>query len=648
MSRNAGDLLGLGEEVLGRSLADVHGDLAERIHAHLDRPLHRVPQAIRCPAGFAGRAFDVSLHRFRRNELVIELESVAPSPDTSVQVQEMLRGIIASSSCGALCDEVARTLREISGYDRVLIYRLGVDGSGEILAADGDSHLEPAVGRREPGVAAALVSGGLSGANRVRFVGDRDAEAVRLVCAESTIGDPALDLSDCILAAPTPSCRDLLARLEARSALVMPLIVAGRHWGLILCLDSSSRYPAYAMRAVCELVAEAAATRIAALESIERAQVAFCVRSLEQRMIDSIAARGDWTPALFGDPDALLGPVSAQGVALFHDGRTITAGQVPDVQGLRDIVAWLDSLPDAPLIESHCLGGERLDFSAFAPSVCGLMAVPVSRGLGEYLIWLRSGIGGSSSERAMPWTSTDRATGTAIAESVSDVIQQFRAVRLLIAQAQLAQVRSQMEIAEQPLLVAGSDGTILLVSRFMRHLMGEAADPMRRIDDLMPLVVEPSEAGDRLRDLVERQRPWRGELCLKTRDSALSRFMVRADPVFSSPGRVLGYVLIFSDFPGRSVVEEARRRFQEGLEQRRSSIESAIGSGAEGPYRDLLCSIVGNARLAESEVVGGMDQDRIPAVVDGVNDSVARTAELLEHLVRYAGETSKLGGSSKQ
>ena len=124
--------------------------------------------------------------------------------------------------------------------------------------------------------------------------------------------------------------------------------------------------------------------------------------------------------------------------------------------------------------------------------------------------------------------------------------------------------------------------------------------------------------------------------------------MVRADPVFSAPGRVLGYVLLFTDFPGRGVVEEARQRFQEGLEQRRSSIESTMGSGGGVPYRDLLQSIVGNAQLAESEVVGGMDQARIPAVVDGVKDSVARTAELLEHLVRYSGETSKPGGSSKQ
>jgi hypothetical protein len=59
-----------------------------------------------------------------------------------------------------------------------------------------------------------------------------------------------------------------------------------------------------------------------------------------------------------------------------------------------------------------------------------------------------------------PWTPTDLTTGRLIGETVTDVVLQFRSVRMLIAQDQLAFVRSQVQGADQPLIMANADGSI--------------------------------------------------------------------------------------------------------------------------------------------------------------------------------------------
>ena len=96
------------------------------------------------------------------------------------------------------------------------------------------------------------------------------------------------------------------------------------------------------MRAVCELLAEAVATRIAALESFVQAQAELVVRRLEQRMIEAISRDGDWRVALFDRPQSLLQPVGASGAALLFEGQVLTTGDVPGTHEIRQIAAWLD------------------------------------------------------------------------------------------------------------------------------------------------------------------------------------------------------------------------------------------------------------------------------------------------------------------
>ena len=91
------------------------------------------------------------------------------------------------------------------------------------------------------------------------------------------------------------------------------------------------RFVHFEERAVCELLAEAVATRISALESFSQAQAELSVRRLEQRMIRAISREGDWRGALFDGSPALLEAVEATGAVLLFEGEVRTVGDVPVV-----------------------------------------------------------------------------------------------------------------------------------------------------------------------------------------------------------------------------------------------------------------------------------------------------------------------------
>ncbi|SDX05485.1 PAS domain-containing sensor histidine kinase [Thiocapsa roseopersicina] len=675
-SENSRSLLRLDRDPIGCPLGDLVPVLAARVRPRLDDDLGQIPLVLRTPLGADPRRyFDAIVHRPPAGGLVVELEPSGTTVDLSGRINEALQTIIASASLRSLCDEAARIFKAISGYDRVMVYRFDDEGHGEVFSEQREPELEAYLGNRYPDSDIPQIARRLYERNRIRLLVDVDYEPVRLHPRASPVTGEDLDMSLCSLRSMSPIHIQYLKNMGVGATLVASLLVGGRLWGLIACHHRGPRFVQYEIRAVCELLAEAVATRIAALESFVQAQAELSVRRLEQRMVEAISREGDWTSALFDDPRTLLQTVDAAGAALLCDGRILTTGDVPGTRDLREIGAWLDAQPQRAVMATASLRRDEPRLAYLTPVASGILAAPVSSCTGEYLIWCRpervrtvtwggnpfkpvfSGDDPSqlSPRRSFaqwhqvvegtsdPWTSANLATARLIGESVADVIQQFRSVRVLIAQAQLAQVRSQVSVSEQPILIADADGVFLLTTQSFERLLHPDQSRPKCLDDLLALFSEPtqSEARRRLHELVTHRRAWRGEVELNTRDVGLRPFLVRADPVFSSPERVLGFVLLLTDLSERKRAEDARHRVQAGLLEQQKLMRQQLQWSANPLYRELLSAIVGNAQLAALEVTDGVDLGRVPALVDAVQSSVQRTTQLLEHLAWYSAQNTK-------
>ena len=671
-SANAADFLDLRREVLGRSLDDLEGDLAARIRPHLSDPLDTIPIAVRCRVGGCGSGFDCLLHRPPGGGLVIELERAGPAVALREHVENALEAILASSAMRGLCDEAAQIFKDVTGYDRVMVYRFDEEGHGEVLAEQREPDLEPYLGNRYPASDIPQIARRLYERNRVRVLVDVEYDPVPLAPRLSPITGQDLDMSLCFLRSMSPIHIQYLKNMGVAATLVASLMVGGRLWGLIACHHYRPRFVHYEIRTVCELLAEIVATRIAALESFVQAQAELSVRRLEQRMVEAIAREGDWRSALFDSSRALLQPLEATGAVLLFEETVLSVGDVPGTQQLRAIGEWLDGQDRSRPVMTASLGSEAPQFASLTPVASGLLAVPISSAPGEYLIWCRPErvrtvtwggnpfkpvVVGENPEDLSPrrsfaqwhqlvegtaqaWSPADVSAARLIGNTVADVVLQFRSVRTLIAQDQLDHVSRQVERSDQPVIVGDSAGRILLVNRAFERLLPDQRHRLAHLDDLADCFVDAQTVRRHLKELREVQRPWRGEAGLRNAFDAPRPLQVRADPVLSSPGRGLGFVLLFTDLTESKRVEAARRRFQEGIIERHRVMTVPLDSKADLVYRNLLSSVVGNAQLAALEITDGVDMARMPEMLESVRVSVTRTAELLEHLIWHASGMS--------
>ncbi|MFZ5558101.1 MAG: GAF domain-containing protein [Pseudomonadota bacterium] len=667
-SANAADFLRLGERVLGQRLDALEGNLYERIRPHLKNPIDDVPIAVRVRMGKPAGDFDGLLHRPAGGGLIVELERAGPAVDLSRHAEGGIQVVVEATSLRALCDETARIYKDLTGYDRVMVYRFDDDGHGEVFSERREPQLEPFLGNRYPATDIPQIARRLYQRNRVRVLADVEYAPVPLTPRMSPLTGGDLDMSLCFLRSMSPIHVQYLKNMGVNATLVVSLVVGGRLWGLVACHHYAPRFVHYEVRAVCELLAETVATRIAALESFAQAEAELSVRRLEQRMIEAISRDGDWRSALFDTSQPLLQPLDATGAALLFEGQVLTVGDVPSTQRLREIGAWIDSRPHAAVISTASLGTDEPAFAPLKRVASGLVATAVSDSPGEYLLWFRPervhtvtwggnpfkpmAIGQDPSDLSPrrsfaqwhqvvegtsdPWTQADLTTARLIGESVADVVLQFRSVRMLIARDQLEQVSLQVGLSEQPVVIADPAGQVVLSNGAFERLVGRARPRLQWIEDLPLLFSDPADVRRCLRAMLRQRLPWRAEVSLELEAGGSRPLMVRGDAVLAPPNRVLGFVILFTDITERKSAEAARRRFQEGVVERHRVLTLRLDSDAALIYRNLLSAVVSNAQLAALEITDSADLARTPEMLESVRASVARAAELLEHLVWHA------------
>jgi light-regulated signal transduction histidine kinase (bacteriophytochrome) len=672
-SANAKEFLNSPSDLPGQTLAKLGGDLGKQVAGLESLALRTTPIAIRCKIAWSTSIFNVLVHALAEDALVLEFEHAGAPCDLTESVVRALRAIVSTPSLRALCEETASIFKELIGYDRVMVYRFDEDGHGEVFSERKESHLEAYLGNRYPASDIPQIARRLYERTRVRMLVDVEYAPVPLEPRLNPITGQDLDMSLCFLRSMSPIHIQYLKNMGVNATLVASLVVGDKLWGLVACHHYSPRNIPFEARAACEVLAEAIATRVAALESFAQAQAELSVRRLEQRMIEAISQDGDWRIALFDHSQSLLQPVGATGAALLFEGQVQTTGEVPGTQQLREIAEWLDQKPRQPTISTNSLG---FDDSRFAPIVSvasGLVAAPISNSPGEYLIWFRPErirmvtwggdplepvlIGNDPADlsprrsfakwhqlvegKCEPWTPADLTAARVIGETVADVVLQFRSVQMLIAREQLAQVEQQVQISDLPVVIADSHGQIIVCNHAFDRLLPSSRPSYESIEDLAPLFSNTSDASKRLRDLVNFRRTWRGEIMMRGKNGDDRAMLVRGDPVFASPDRMLGIVLLFTDIGDRTAAETAGRRFQENLIEEPLAPGINLGTRTDPVYQRLFSSVIENAQLAALEITDGVDKARIAVMLDSVRTSVNRTAKVLDHLIRHIKRTER-------
>ena len=357
--------------------------------------------------GCNGAQFDAVLHRPAddRELLIVELEPREAHDESGAMFDPRLRTSVlrlqAARDVASVCNVAADEIRAITGFDRVMVYRFDPQWNGEVVAESRREDLEPFLGLHYPASDIPEQARLLYAINWLRFIGDVAYVPSPLV----PVLDPAtampLDLSHAILRSVSPIHIEYLRNMGVTASMSISLLRDGKLAGLIACHHySGPRSIPYRTRDTAEHLGQSLSWQLDVIETADRAEKALRIKQIESSVVASILAYDDVASGL--RTRSLMALTESSGAAVVVDNDVHAIGTTPSRSIIDECVAWLRS-QGHDLFATDALADHLPRATAWSDTAAGMIAVAISRDLGEYVLWFRP-----SHERTVDWAGDPR------------------------------------------------------------------------------------------------------------------------------------------------------------------------------------------------------------------------------------------------
>ena len=335
------------------------------------------------------RRFDISLH-LSQGTLVLECEpsGAAKEAGAATVVGTMVGRLQQVADVPTFCRMAARSVRALTGFDRVMIYKFHPDGSGEVVADAVGGGIESYLGLRYPATDIPQQARALYERNWLRLIADIDAEPVPVVPPLSPEGE-SLDLSMSTLRAVSPVHIEYLRNMGVAASMSISILREGRLWGLIACHHMTPLRPSFERRTAAELFGQMFSLLLETRErSLDAGQDARA-RELHNALMSSISTDGTLAEGLDQFLDIMGELIPSDGVGMFVDGRVRLTGDTPDRREFGALVRFLNQAATSRIYSTDGIGLVHVPGRDFADRAAGLLAIPISRDPRDYVVFFR-------------------------------------------------------------------------------------------------------------------------------------------------------------------------------------------------------------------------------------------------------------------
>lgn len=389
-SANASSLLGIGREaaVPGLSLSELVGESAERqINTWLANPDSSYLRTLQ----INGQRLQVLGHQTAQG-IILEFEQPPATEDETLEayyplVGRFMEDLPAYESVAELCAAAAREFRQISGFNRILIYRFDEQWNGEVLAEDGDGVLPSYAGRRFPASDIPTQARELYLLNRLRLIPDANYAPVPIEPPLDRGGTP-LDLSFAALRSVSPVHLQYMRNMGTLASMSISVLVDGRLWGLVSAHNATPRRVNAQARTACDLLGKVLSQHIGARERGAYAAQRIELKRVESELLTKIAASDSFQSGLGIHANTWLKIAGASGAAVLHDDLVITAGVTPPTDRLRALADKLHEAGADSFVTDR-LGLQWPEFADIVAVASGMLAISISQLHSRYILWFR-------------------------------------------------------------------------------------------------------------------------------------------------------------------------------------------------------------------------------------------------------------------
>jgi len=337
------------------------------------------------------QVWNLILHEYD-GMIVLEWEPAGDAsmlPYNQQLVSHALNEVQASQTLSALLENTARRIKEIIGFDRVMVYQFGSDWHGIVVAEVKEPHLEPFLGLHYPASDIPRQARELYKKNLVRLIADVNSESSPILTIAEWPADKPLDMTHAGLRAVSPVHIEYLKNMGVSASMSLSLIYRGELWGLISCHHYTPRFVDYTVRQTAQFVSQLLSSALEFRRGEENHLQRDRSREVSRVLHDQLVLQSDVVKALTTQSTTVFDLMEAGGVVLRFNGQFHQLGRTPNEQEVIALTDWLKTVDSDSVWYTNKLVDQYPPALEFANVASGLLAVTLSHELDEYVLWFR-------------------------------------------------------------------------------------------------------------------------------------------------------------------------------------------------------------------------------------------------------------------
>ncbi|MCB0196318.1 MAG: GAF domain-containing protein [Anaerolineae bacterium] len=380
------------DELLAQTLPDIlDNTVIDRITAAWQANTFQTINPTTIQLATASTAYNLIAHS-QQEHLLLEFEPFSPEISTLQfynMISHILQTIQEAATFESLFQTSAERIKQLTGFDRVMVYRFDQDWHGQVIAEAKEEALEPFLGLHFPATDIPAQARHLYTLNRVRNIVDVSSQPANLVPLLTPPDNQPLDLTHVVLRAVSPIHIEYLHNMGVAATMSISIIYEGNLWGLFACHHYAPKFVDYNIRNMCEFISRIFSGQLPAMiaeaEHALEAEFAAVNETLREQMSRSL----DIVTGLVEYPVSVLNLNHSRGAAIYFNGRLVLQGQTPTANQILDLIRWLNEQDIKPLYYTDKLSAAYAPAQSFTGTAAGLLALPISKFTDDWILWFK-------------------------------------------------------------------------------------------------------------------------------------------------------------------------------------------------------------------------------------------------------------------
>ena len=468
--------------------------------------------------------------------------------------------------------KLAELVRQVTGYDRVMVYQFDHNRDGEVIAQSRSEHVSSYMGNRFPASDIPAGTHSLYIQNLTQVTTNLACITVPVYGAPDTGANQPVDITYAAYRSLSSKHLKYLSDMGVAAALTVSLIQDGKLWGMLTCHHNSPKNVSLQEQELYEFIGRTVSIKLPDLQRNEHQKVK---ERITRFLLDAPDKQLDaLDPATSAE---LMSIMNASGIILVSSGQHYAYGQTPTAPQISGLEQYLKQLKLGRLFHTNELAYHYPPARTFADVACGFLLAPLNHNMDNYLLWCRvpKRSDGNRHTKSEPWSNLEIETAENLAQAFIKQLSQQPALQPEQGRYRLAELSNDMTVRLQ------SDGTISYVSSVVETLLGHTAESLKGTPFTRLLNDEGLETFGQAQRALE-QAGLTQKITLKLRHTDSHSVWIEATmwQPGSGVGAGHGVVLTVHDVSQRQkyqlIIEELHQR--NGLQQQGSSDHQPITS----------------------------------------------------------------------